>query len=94
MKEPPSEKRGASPESEPTLRRPRITGALLVVTGLIHIVAPEVLLGLARQGYGSILKVKFDPLPEATTRVRMLGVGWLAAGAHLLYYGSIHPSGE
>jgi len=69
MKGPPSER-----QPEPTDRstRPRITGALLVVTGLVHIVAPEVLLGrLAgetesiRLGSGAVLLNHYSPFKVA-----------------------------
>jgi uncharacterized protein YjeT (DUF2065 family) len=66
----------------------------LVVTGFIHLVAPESLLRIAGRSYRSLLKVEFDPLPGAANRVRLVGVGLIAAGAHLLYYGGIRPSSE
>ena len=96
MKQPPSETRDDSPttDSASDSTQPRIVGALLVVTGLVHLVAPTTLLGLAERSYRSILSVDFEPRPGAAIRVRALGFGLIAAGAHLLYYGGLLPSGE
>lgn len=93
MKQPPS---GTREESRTTLQptAPRIVGALLVVAGVVHLLAPTVLLKLARRGYRTVLNVEFEPLPGATNRVRALGAGFVATGAHLLYYGGILPSDE
>ncbi|WP_336325542.1 hypothetical protein [Halovenus sp. HT40] len=93
MKQPPSDTREESPGdsgSDPT--QPRIAGALLVVTGLVHLVAPTTLLGLAERSYRLVLSVDFEPRQGASTRVRALGLGLVAAGAHLLYYGGLLPS--
>jgi uncharacterized protein YjeT (DUF2065 family) len=91
MKQPPSETRDdADTESDAT--GPRLVGLLLVAAGLAHLVAPTALLNLAKQSYSAVLDVDFDPRAGASTRVRALGVGLVAAGAHLLYYGGVVPS--
>lgn len=94
MKQPPSDTRddSATTDSASDSTQPRIAGALLVVTGLVHLVAPTTLLGLAERSYKLVLSVDFEPRPGASTRVRALGLGLVAAGAHLLYYGGLLPS--
>lgn len=96
MKQPPSSTEADSDttDSASGSNLPRMAGALFVLTGLVHIVAPTTLLGLAKRGYSAVLDVDFDPRSEASTRVRALGVGLIAAGAHLLYYDGIWPSTE
>jgi uncharacterized protein YjeT (DUF2065 family) len=69
----------------------RPAGLLLVAAGIAHLVAPGPLLWAARTGYGTVLGVEFVPGDATTRRVRALGVGMVAAGAHLLYYGGILP---
>lgn len=71
---------------------PRPFGALLVLAGLVHVLAPGVLLQAARLGYEQILDVRFRPRDTATGRVRAIGLGMLAAGLHLLYHGGIRPN--
>ncbi|MXR52400.1 hypothetical protein GRX03_12395 [Halovenus sp. WSH3] len=73
---------------------PRITGVLLILAGVAHLAVPTRLLDIAARVYHAVLKVEFDPLPEASNRVQVLGVGLIAAGAHLLYYGGLLPSSE
>lgn len=68
---------------------PRPLGALLVVVGLAHLLAPGLLLWTASLGYRWVLAVEFDPRQGATRRVRLAGLGMVAAGGHLLYYGGI-----
>lgn len=93
MKQPPSQTREQSiPGGDATV--PRLVGLLLVVAGVAHLVAPTVLLNVASRAYNTVLNVEFNPLPGASTRVRALGVGFVAAGAHLLYYGGVVPSDD
>lgn len=96
MKQPPSDTRedSTTTDSASDSTQPRIAGALLVGIGFGHLVAPTTLLGLAKRSYRFILNVDFEPRPGASTRVRALGLGLVAAGAHLLYYGGLLPSGE
>lgn len=69
----------------------RPAGALLVLAGLLHLLAPGVLLWTGRVGYGAVLNVTFDPEDGAKRRVRLAGLGLVAAGGHLLYHGGIRP---
>lgn len=91
MKQPPSETREES-SSETDSTRPRLVGALLVLSGLAHLLVPTFLLNLASRSYSTVLNVDFDPDSGASTRVRAVGVGLVAAGAHLLYYGGVLPA--
>ncbi|WP_436901096.1 hypothetical protein [Halovenus halobia] len=90
MKQPPSETREES-SSDTDSTGPRLVGALFVLTGLAHLVVPTLLLDLASRSYETILNVEFTPDSGASTRVRALGVGLVAAGAHLLYYDGVLP---
>ncbi|WP_257299523.1 hypothetical protein [Haloarchaeobius sp. FL176] len=72
-------------------RLARPVGALLSLAGVVHLLVPERLLALASTGYDIALDVAFSPRDGATTRVRLLGLAMLAAGAHLLYYGGVLP---
>lgn len=94
MKQPPNSTRDGSERKESKSRLPQVAGALLAMTGLAHLLAPTTLLGLAERGYSTVLNVDFDPRPGASKRVRALGIGLLAAGAHLLYYNGVLPSGD
>lgn len=67
---------------------PRANGGVLVVAGIVHIVAPRLLLKMAEQGYRIALAVDFTPNNRSTRRVRAVGVGMVLAGLHLLYHGS------
>lgn len=92
MKQPPSSQREESSTEEADTTRPRLVGALLVLAGVVHLVVPSTLLELVEWGYETVFRVEFDPLPGASARVRAVGLGLIAAGAHLLYYGGIRPS--
>lgn len=64
-------------------RGTRATGLVargLAAAGVAHLVAPDRLLAAARRGY-RLLDVEFRPGPTATARVRLVGVGMLAAAA-------------
>lgn len=93
MKRPPSETQ-QNPSTDSDVTGPRLVGLLLVVTGVAHLLAPTILLQVASRSYRTVLNVEFDPLPGASRRVRAIGVGLVAAGAHLLYYDGIVPSGD
>ena len=69
----------------------RLTGAVLVLVGFAHLLAPGVLLRTARLGYRYVLRVEFEPKSGASGRVRLIGLALVAAGAHLLYHGGIAP---
>ena len=70
-----------------TERSPRPLGAVLVAAGMAHLLVPGLLLWTAGLGYRYVLGVEFDPQSNAKRRVRLLGVGMLAVGGHLLYHG-------
>ncbi|MFB6125897.1 MAG: hypothetical protein ABEJ79_01155 [Halolamina sp.] len=55
----------------------------LAVVGVVHLLAPDALLGVACVAYDRVLAVEFEPRPAATTRVRLVGVGFLAVAAAL-----------
>ncbi len=64
-----------------TLLRIGTLGAMLV--GVVHLLVPDRLLAIAGWGYDRLLAVDFDPRDDATTRVRLVGVLFLLAGAVL-----------
>lgn len=70
----------------------RPTGAVLLLAGVVHLLAPRLLLWLARRVYATVLDVEFSPGAATTRRVRGLGVAMILAGAHLLYYDGIRPA--
>jgi len=70
----------------------RPTGAVVLLAGVVHLLAPGLLLWLARRGYALVLDVDFSPGAATTRRVRGLGVAMILAGAHLLYYDGIRPA--
>jgi len=74
-----------------TTAAPRPLGALFVLAGIAHLLVPGLLLWLARLGYERVLGVEFRAREHATCRVRLVGIGMIAAGAHLLYYGGVLP---
>jgi uncharacterized protein YjeT (DUF2065 family) len=82
------------PEPEPAAvgaAYARPFGAALVLAGLVHVLAPRLLLGTARVGYDLVLDVEFEASGRSPRRVRVVGLGLVAAGAHLLYHGGIVP---
>lgn len=70
---------------------PRPLGATLLVAGVFHLLVPGLLLSTARIGYERVLGVRFRPRSNATRRVRVVGLGMIATGAHLLYHGGVRP---
>ncbi|MCL9814686.1 hypothetical protein [Natranaeroarchaeum aerophilus] len=69
-----------------TLLRIGSLGAMLV--GVVHLLVPDRLLAIAGWGYDRLLAVDFDPRDDATTRVRLVGVLFLLAGAVLARVGA------
>jgi hypothetical protein len=50
-----------------------------VLAGLAHLLVPDRLLATARWGYDRALATDFDPRPNATRRVRIVGLAMLCA---------------
>jgi len=55
----------------PPYRLLRVAGAL---AGLVHLLVPARLLAMAEWGYDRVLAIDFDPRPNATRRVRLVGL--------------------
>lgn len=72
--------------------RIRALGAVLVVVGLAHVLAPERMLALGELPYDHLFAVNFDPRDDASLRTRAFGVALAATGAHLAYHGGVLPS--
>ncbi|WP_262179310.1 hypothetical protein [Haloarcula laminariae] len=53
------------------------------LAGVVHLLAPGVLLRLASRAYRLVLAVEFDPKPGAKRRVRLVGVAFLAVAVAL-----------
>jgi hypothetical protein len=70
----------------------RLVGAGLVVVGIAHLLVPGVLLSVARVSYDRVLDVAFEPRARTGRRVRLVGLGMVAAGAHLVYHGGVRPA--
>jgi hypothetical protein len=62
---------------------PRLLWLGAVLAGMVHLLVPGRLLETAAWAYRRFLAVEFDPNPEATRRVRLVGVGLLAVAAVL-----------
>lgn len=62
----------------------RLVIASLVLSGVVHLLVPERLLGVARRGYGLGLDVEFEPRSKAPRRIRLVGLAslFVAAVAH------------
>jgi hypothetical protein len=66
----------------PSLRtRVRLLSLLGALAGVVHLLVPSRLLATARWGYDRVLAVEFAPRPNATRRVRLIGLLMLAVGA-------------
>ncbi|GAB3315674.1 hypothetical protein EI982_14495 [Haloplanus rallus] len=63
--------------------RLRLLSALGLLAGLTHLLLAGRLLATARWGYDRLLAVDFDPRPNATRRVRLVGVLFLGVAALL-----------
>ena len=70
-----------------SLGRTRLAGVGLVAAGLLHLLAPRLLLWLARHGYRLTLRVHLAPGEGAPRRVRLVGLGMLTVGVALLTTG-------
>jgi hypothetical protein len=64
-----------------TDRERRLGEWALVATALAHLLVPRLLLGLAARAYRLGLAVEFEPTDAAARRVRLVGVGMVAAVA-------------
>lgn len=65
--------------------RLRLLSILGLLGGVAHLLLADRLLATARWGYGRVLAVDFEPRPNATRRVRLVGVLFLGASALLRY---------
>lgn len=61
----------------------RLLSAAATVGGLLHLVAPRTLLGIAARAYDHVLAVDFQPRDGAGRRVRAVGVVLLVIGLAL-----------
>jgi hypothetical protein len=61
----------------------RIGAVGLALTGLVHLLVPDLVLRWAATGYDRVLAVDFEPRTNATRRVRALGLAFLATGGLL-----------
>jgi hypothetical protein len=62
---------------------PRLLWVGATVAGVVHLLAPGLLLRSGAVAYRWFLRVEFDPIPGAKQRVRLVGVGFLVAAAAL-----------
>jgi hypothetical protein len=69
------------PSVRTRVRRLSLLGAL---AGVVHLLVPTRLLATARWGYDRVLAVKFAPRPNATRRVRLIGL-LMIVGSALVY---------
>jgi hypothetical protein len=69
-----------------TVTERRFLWAGTALAGLLHLLAPGVLLSVARAGYRALLDVEFTPQSAARRRVRVAGVGLLALAAAVRRY--------
>ncbi len=69
----------------------RPVGVVMIVAGVVHLLLPQVLLRTAKIGYDVVLDIQFTPRDGAIRRVRSVGVGMVATGAHLFYHGRLVP---
>jgi hypothetical protein len=63
--------------------RLRLLSVLGLLAGIAHLVLADRLLASARWGYDRVLAVDFEPRPNATRRVRLVGVLFVGASALL-----------
>jgi len=59
----------------------RRLSTLVAVAGIVHLFVPSRLLATARCGYDRILAVEFAPRPNASRRVRLVGLLLFVGGA-------------
>lgn len=60
-------------------REKRLAVVGLALSGVVHLLAPGVLLRIARRSYGFWLDVAFEPRSNAARRVRLVGLASLLA---------------
>ncbi|MFT4891783.1 MAG: hypothetical protein ACI9YT_002718, partial [Halobacteriales archaeon] len=58
----------------------RQVAVLLLLTGVVHLLAPGRLLRVARVSYDRVLAVEFTPRDGASRRVRLVGILMCLAG--------------
>lgn len=58
-----------------------------LLAGIAHLLVPDRLLATASWGYDRVLAVEFEPREPATTRVRLVGLGFVLAAALLALVG-------
>jgi hypothetical protein len=58
----------------------RLLSLLGVFTGAVHLLVPARLLATAEWGYDRFLAVEFSPRPNATRRVRLIGLLMIVGG--------------
>lgn len=63
----------------------RVAGVALLLSGVVHLLAPRPLLRAAETGYRRVLAVDFDPRAGATRRVRLVGALFAAVGGAVLW---------
>jgi len=61
-------------------RAVRATGPGLAALGVVHLLAPRVLLAVACQLYRLVLDVRFEPTERSPRRVRLVGICMVAVG--------------
>jgi hypothetical protein len=66
-----------------TTRALRGVGVGLAALGIVHLLAPRVLLEAARRLYRRVLRVRFESTEHSARRVRAIGVCMLAVAAAL-----------
>jgi uncharacterized protein YjeT (DUF2065 family) len=82
------------PDPKPTVvasAYARPAGAVLVLAGVVHLLAPRIATRTVATGYDLVLDVDFEVSERTPRRVRAIGLGMVATGAHLLYHGGIVP---
>lgn len=68
-----------------------IVGSGLILAGIIHLLVPQLLLRLAQKGYKHVLAIDVQPRAPTTRRIRLIGIGMILTGFHVLYYRGIIP---
>lgn len=66
-------------------RAARATSVGLAALGVVHLLAPRVLLAVARGLYRAVLDVGFEPTERSPRRVRLVGVCMVAVGVAMAF---------
>lgn len=61
----------------------RAVSVALSALGVVHLLAPRVLLGVARGLYRLLLDIRFEPTARSPRRVRVVGICMIATAAVL-----------